>query len=85
MSAFAAGYDVVLFVGGAESSNGRYLFSLCQSVNPRSFFIGDATGVLASMVNDCLTIGITGATSTPVWLLEEVAAKARMLASEQTV
>lgn len=74
---FAARHDVVLFVCGHKSSNGRALFGECLSVNPRSYMIGSPDEIqpafLHADTNDSadLSIGICGATSTPKWLMEE--------------
>ena len=73
LSAFARSHDVVVFVSGASSSNGRVLFELCRSVNPRSHQIGSASQLQASWFEGASSAGVCGATSTPRWLLEEVA------------
>ena len=72
LAAFAADHDVVLFVSGRESSNGKVLFELCRQHNPRTYWVG-ATSIQAEWLADARKIGITGATSTPLWQLEEVA------------
>jgi len=68
---FASQHDVVLFVCGKKSSNGRALFSECQRVNPQSFMISAANEILPRWLTDCNSVGICGATSTPTWLMEE--------------
>ncbi len=68
---FAAKHDVVLFVCGRKSSNGRALFRECQRVNPHSYMIDAASEILPLWLTDCDSIGICGATSTPKWLMEE--------------
>ena len=68
---FAARHDVVLFVCGKKSSNGRVLFNECRSVNPRSYLIDDASEIDLDWLTDCQSVGICGATSTPKWLMEE--------------
>jgi 4-hydroxy-3-methylbut-2-enyl diphosphate reductase len=68
---FATRHDVILFVCGKKSSNGRVLFSQCLGVNPRSYTIDTASEVDPSWLNECDSIGICGATSTPKWLMEE--------------
>ena len=68
---FAAAHDVVLFVCGRKSSNGRVLFRECHSVNPRSYMIESAHEISPAWLHDCQSIGISGATSTPRWLMEE--------------
>lgn len=72
---FARDHDVILFVSGRESSNGKVLFNLCKSVNDRSFRIGSADQVDPSWLRPGDRVGVCGATSTPKWLLEAVAQK----------
>lgn len=69
---FAAGKDVVLFVAGTKSSNGKVLFGHCLDVNPRTHFIANAGQLEPSWLQGARTIGICGATSTPRWLMEQV-------------
>ena len=68
---FASRHDVILFVCGKKSSNGRVLFSQCLEVNPRSYMIDTASEVDPGWLSDCSSVGICGATSTPKWLMEE--------------
>lgn len=71
---FAASHDVVLFVSGAKSSNGKVLFAGCRAVNPRTYLITDETGLRPEWFGpDVRSIGICGATSTPRWLMNAVA------------
>ena len=74
---FARTHDVILFVAGEASSNGRVLFDLCRSVNLRSYRIGSAADIDPAWVRDGDHVGVCGATSTPKWLLEEVAEAVR--------
>ena len=74
---FARSHDLILFVAGEESSNGRVLFDLCRSANPRSFRIGSAADIDPAWVLPEDRVGICGATSTPKWLLEQVATAVR--------
>ena len=74
---FARTHDVILFVAGEASSNGRVLFDLCRSVNLRSYRIGSAADIDPAWVRDGDRVGVCGATSTPKWLLEEVAEAVR--------
>lgn len=72
IAAFAARHDLLLFVCGRKSSNGRVLFNECQRVNANSHLIEGPNEIDPSWFNDELkTIGICGATSTPKWLMEE--------------
>ena len=68
---FASRHDMVLFVCGKKSSNGRVLFNECQSANPRSYMIDSANEIEPRWLVGCKSIGICGATSTPAWLMEE--------------
>lgn len=72
---FSADYDVIIFVSGKKSSNGKALFDVCKSVNPRTFFISSAEEVDMAWLVGAERVGICGATSTPRWLMEEVCAK----------
>lgn len=69
---FAARHDVVIFVSGKASSNGKVLYSLCKEVNSRTYRIEDAYEIRKDWFLDGDKVGICGATSTPKWQLEEV-------------
>ena len=71
---FASRFDVVIFVSGRKSSNGRVLFDICRSVNPRSYNIEEPTELESEWLVRAETVGICGATSTPEWLMRDVAA-----------
>ena len=79
LSEFAANHDVILFVSGRESSNGNVLCDLCQSVNIRTYHIQTAEDVRQSWFSTGDSVGVCGATSTPKWLLEQVADRVRSL------
>ena len=68
---FASRHDLILFVCGKKSSNGRVLFTQCRNVNARSYMIESAGEIETDWLADCNSIGICGATSTPKWLMEE--------------
>lgn len=70
---FAQKFDVIIFVSGKKSSNGKVLHKVCESVNPRSYFISEAQELNPKWFENCTTVGVCGATSTPMWLMEEVA------------
>jgi 4-hydroxy-3-methylbut-2-enyl diphosphate reductase len=70
---FAARHDVVVFVSGALSSNGSVLYSVCRSVNARTYRAENALDLQSVWFNGCRLAGVCGATSTPQWLMEEVA------------
>ncbi|MDD6889305.1 MAG: 4-hydroxy-3-methylbut-2-enyl diphosphate reductase [Bacteroidales bacterium] len=69
---FAADHDLVLFVSGKKSSNGKFLFSECHAVNPSTRLISDETDIDPAWLTGIRRIGICGATSTPRWLMERV-------------
>lgn len=71
ISTFAARHDLVLFVCGRKSSNGRVLFDECKSVNPNSHLIEGPEEIDTNWLKGVNTIGICGATSTPKWLMEK--------------
>ena len=71
IKAFAARHDLVLFVCGHKSSNGKVLFGECQSVNPNSFQIEGPEEINPQWLEGINTVGICGATSTPKWLMEQ--------------
>jgi 4-hydroxy-3-methylbut-2-en-1-yl diphosphate reductase len=73
LSAFSEMHDVILFVSGKKSSNGKALYEVCRSTNPRSFFIEDEKEIKPEWLSGCRSVGICGATSTPMWLMEKVA------------
>lgn len=70
---FVKNYDLVLFVAGEKSSNGQYLFSICKEENPKTFRISKTEDIQAEWFGGVTSVGICGATSTPNWLMEEVA------------
>jgi len=69
---FAQTHDVVIFVAGRKSSNGKFLYEECKSENPRTHFISAAQELDPMWLSNASTIGICGATSTPRWLMEQV-------------
>lgn len=71
---FAQENDVILFVSGKKSSNGKALYQVCLSENPRSYFVENETEVDPTWFHPQDRVGICGATSTPMWLMEQVKA-----------
>jgi len=69
---FARENDVILFVSGKKSSNGKALYQVCQIENPRSYFIENETELDPEWLKPDDKVGICGATSTPMWLMEQV-------------
>ncbi|MDX2248713.1 MAG: 4-hydroxy-3-methylbut-2-enyl diphosphate reductase [Bacteroidia bacterium] len=70
---FSENHDVVIFVSGKKSSNGRALFQTCQQINADSYFISDVEELNLAWFEGKSSVGICGATSTPMWLMEQVA------------
>ncbi|MFC2100903.1 4-hydroxy-3-methylbut-2-enyl diphosphate reductase [Bacteroidota bacterium] len=81
--AFSKNHDVIVFVSGKKSSNGIYLFHVCQSVNPNSYMISSSEEIDPDWFETDERIGISGATSTPRWLLEKVASHISSLIEKQ--
>ncbi len=73
LAEFSASVDVVLFVCGRKSSNGKVLSEVCRKANPRCYNIEEAADVDITWLADAESVGICGATSTPRWLMENVA------------
>ncbi len=69
---FAASHDLIFFVSGKKSSNGKMLFEECLKVNPNSHLIDSQEEIDASLLQDVTSIGVCGATSTPKWLMEKI-------------
>ncbi|PIB37086.1 4-hydroxy-3-methylbut-2-enyl diphosphate reductase [Reichenbachiella sp. 5M10] len=72
MEKFSQKHDVIIFVSGKKSSNGRALYGVCKTFNERSYFIGSEEELVLDWINPSDSIGICGATSTPMWLMERV-------------
>ena len=70
---FAERFDVVIFVCGKKSSNGKVLFDVCRGANPRSYNIEEEDELQSRWFEECRSVGICGATSTPAWLMNRVA------------
>lgn len=70
---FAAEFDIVIFVSGHKSSNGKALYEVCRSANPRSYKIEDGSELRREWFDGVENVGICGATSTPKWLMEQIA------------
>ena len=72
---FALKNDIIFFVAGEKSSNGKVLYAECKKYNPNSYFITTPSDIDPAVVSKTASIGICGATSTPKWQMEEVKAK----------
>jgi len=69
---FAAGNDVMVFVAGRNSSNGKVLYDICKSANPKSYFVENEGEIRRDWFAGANRVGISGATSTPQWLMEQI-------------
>lgn len=69
---FCGKSELILFVSDENSSNGKMLFDICKEVNPNSHFITGQEDILIEWLNGVESVGISGATSTPLWLMENV-------------
>jgi 4-hydroxy-3-methylbut-2-enyl diphosphate reductase len=70
---FARQHDVIVFVSGKKSSNGRMLYEVCLDENKRSFFVSSPDEINARWFRNAKSAGVSGATSTPKWLIHDVA------------
>ena len=71
---FVKNFDTIIFVSGKKSSNGKVLFEVCKRSNPNTLFISDPNELNVSLFSKNDRVGICGATSTPMWLMEKVKA-----------
>ena len=69
---FSQQHDVILFVSGRKSSNGKALYAVCKQYNPHSYFIENEAEIDLAWFENAKSVGICGATSTPMWLMERV-------------
>lgn len=72
---FSSSYDVIIFVSGKKSSNGKALYNTCKTVNDNSYFISSPDELEQHWFSEVGTVGIAGATSTPLWLMQQVMEK----------
>jgi 4-hydroxy-3-methylbut-2-enyl diphosphate reductase len=73
MREFAREHDVIVFVSGKKSSNGKVLYNTCKEENDQSYFVIQPSDVKADWFEGAETVGVCGATSTPAWLMKDVA------------
>ena len=78
---FASQHDLILFVAGEKSSNGKVLFAECKKANPNTLLISTPDNIQPQWLISAKSVGICGATSTPKWLMEEVAQTVKLLQS----
>jgi 4-hydroxy-3-methylbut-2-enyl diphosphate reductase len=75
LPAFAAKFNKVVFVSGKKSSNGKVLYEVCRKHNPNTYFVSSLSELDRSMFEPGDKVGIAGATSTPMWLMQQVKAE----------
>jgi 4-hydroxy-3-methylbut-2-enyl diphosphate reductase len=79
---FAASNEVMIFVAGRSSSNGKVLFHICQEANPRTYFVEVESELQPGWFEGVESVGISGATSTPQWLMERIRQGIEAMASQ---
>ncbi|MBW3546036.1 MAG: 4-hydroxy-3-methylbut-2-enyl diphosphate reductase [Bacteroidetes bacterium] len=82
---FSQEHSVILFVSGRKSSNGKALYAVCKQHNPQSYFIENESEIDPAWLDGAESVGICGATSTPMWLMERVAGYIQTLCQQQEV
>jgi len=73
LRAFAAEHEVIVFVSGNNSANGAYLFGICKAINEKSYFVSTIEDIDHLWFENADSVGISSATSTPGWFIEQVA------------
>jgi 4-hydroxy-3-methylbut-2-en-1-yl diphosphate reductase len=79
LTEFSKKFDVILFISGKNSSNGKFLYNICLKNNPSSYFITSPVEIEKKWFTTANSIGICGATSTPLWLIEKVENHVRII------
>ncbi|MDR2126346.1 MAG: 4-hydroxy-3-methylbut-2-enyl diphosphate reductase [Prevotellaceae bacterium] len=82
---FAKNHDIVIFVSGKQSSNGKILYDACKNVNKKTYMVEDENDLNYLWFVDAESVGVCGATSTPKWLMEQVAEQILKLTSENNL
>ncbi len=70
---FSRKFDIIIFVAGRKSSNGKVLYETCKSVNEKTYFVSEPQEIEMEWLQGASSVGICGATSTPMWLMEQTA------------
>ena len=79
---FAQSHDVIIFVAGEKSSNGKVLYNICQQENKHSYIVSAPQYIQAEWFLQSTSVGVCGATSTPMWLMEAVATKIKEICTQ---
>ncbi len=69
---FAKKHDVIIFVSGKKSSNGKVLYEVCKLQNEQTYFVSDTNELNPTWFHNVESVGICGATSTPLWLMQKI-------------
>ncbi|WP_224998297.1 4-hydroxy-3-methylbut-2-enyl diphosphate reductase [Cesiribacter sp. SM1] len=85
LTRFSQQHDVILFVSGRKSSNGKALYAVCKQFNENSYFIENESEIDPAWLEKAESVGICGATSTPMWLMERVAGYIESICQQQEV
>ena len=72
LKAFAKKHDIIVFVSGRESSNGKMLYDVCKNENPNTWFVSSPGEIKKEWFINSISVGICGATSTPKWLIDKI-------------
>jgi len=78
---FAVNQDIILFVAGKKSSNGRLLYTICRKQNSNTHYISNVDEIKPEWLKGIESVGISGATSTPNWLMEKVADRVKEISN----
>jgi len=81
LSTFAQDFGAVVFVSGKKSSNGLILYQICKGVNPNTYFVSSRDEIRKEWFEGMSNIGVCGGTSTPRWLMEEIAREIQQISS----
>ena len=79
LRAFAQKFDIIIFVSGTKSSNGKVLYKVCKTQNERTYFVSSLDDIRSEWFGQGEKVGICGATSTPMWLMEDIKANLERL------
>ena len=80
---FSKKHDVIIFVSGRKSSNGKMLYNVCKKVNDQTYFVSDVHDIDSEWFSQAGSVGVCGATSTPQWLMEDVKNEIEVLRAKQ--
>ena len=83
LRAFAGENDVMIFVAGRNSSNGKVLYDICKDANANTYFVEDEKEIRREWFDNKTSIGISGATSTPQWLMERIKDSINQMVGEE--